>query len=170
MRVVAECDEIMRSAVLSMSVRDPNCAAKATDLDAEVLKFLDGSRNAYEAACSQDLNARLETRAIDSAKLFGHFRRLTKVVAANPNVFGLDQIQVERLRELRTASAQYDPQVLRKRNVLGHVIEVQGAQGWALQGSDEVAVGDFPDIRRAFASHIDALREMKRLVTLLDGD
>lgn len=169
MRVVAECDEIMKSAVLSMSARDANCAAKVTDLDAEVLKFMEGVQLAYETACSGDLSARLATRAIDSAKLFGHFRRLTRVVAANPDIFGLSQNQVERLRELRAACAQYDPQVLKRRNVLGHVVEVQSAQGWTLQGSDEIAIGDFPDIRRVFAAHIDALREMKHLVTLLDG-
>ena len=169
MRVVAECDDIMKAAVLSMSGRDPNCAEKLAELDAEVIKFMDGIKNNYENACGGDLGSRLETRAIDSAKLFAHFRRLTKVVAADPTHFGLDQDQVERLRELRKASAQYDPQVLKKRNVLGHVIEVQGENGWILQGSNEIAIGDFPDIRRTFAVHIDAFREMKQLITLLDS-
>lgn len=168
MRVVAECDELMKSAVLSMSGRDPNCADKLVELDAEVVKFMEGIQSAYETAKTGDLRSRLDTRVIDSMKLFGHFRRLTKVVVADPGLFGLSQDQVERLRELRKASAQYDPQVLKTRNVLGHVIEVEGDQGWILQGSNEIAVGDFPDIRRTFSAHIDAFREMNQLVTLLD--
>lgn len=170
MRVVAECDDLMKGAVLSMSGRDPNCANKITDLDDDVVKFMEGIRTAYETSRAGDLSTRLETRAIDSAKLFKHFRRLTRIVVADPTLFGLTDGQVERLRELRTTSGQYDPEVLKRRNILGHVVEVQGEQGWVLQGSDEISVSDFPDIRRAFAAHIDAFREMKLLVTHLDGE
>jgi CheY-like chemotaxis protein len=169
MRVVAECDELMKAAALSMCVRDPNCADKIAQLDEDVLKFMESIKQAYQASLAGDLVARLETRAIDSAKLFKHFRRLTKVAAADPATFGLDNERVERLRELRRASAQYDEQILRKRNVLGHVVEVQGDVGWVLQGSDEISVGDFADIRRAFATHIDAFREMRQIVTSLDS-
>jgi CheY-like chemotaxis protein len=169
MRVVAECDEDMKAAILSMATRDPNCAGKVADLDGDVMKFIAGVKQKYEASLAGDIVARLETRAIDSAKLFMHFRRLTKVAAADPATFGLDGEQVERLRELRKASAQYDPQVLHRRNILGHVIEVKGDRGWVLQGSNEITVGDFADIRRTFATHIDAFREMRKLVTSLDG-
>lgn len=168
MRVVAECDGLMKSAVLSMSARDPNCAGKIAELDENVLSDMQNVKAAYTAA--GDLAARIETRAVDSAKLFKHFRRLTKVAAGNPNLFGLGGEGVERLRELRNLSAQYDQKVLRKRNLLGHMIEVQGSAGWVLQGSDEIAVGDFADIRQTFAAHIDAFREMNDLVTLLDVD
>ncbi|WP_246675203.1 response regulator [Mesorhizobium sp. B2-3-4] len=168
MRVVAECDSVMKTAVLSMSARDPNCAAKMADLDAEVHKFITDMGKKYEAVISGDLSGRLDTRVIDSAKLFKHFRRLTQVAAGDPNTFGLDAGQVERLRELRTLSAQYNDKVLNRRNILGHVVEVQGPEGWVLQGSNEITVGDFPEIRRIFAAHIDALRELSELVVLLD--
>jgi hypothetical protein len=138
------------------------------DLDGDVIGFLDGLKANYEAAMAEDLAGRLDTRAVDSAKLFKHFRRLTKVAAAGPATFGLTTDQVERLRELRRISAQYDTGVLQKRNILGHVVEVQGPTGWALQGSDEMSVNDFPDLRRSFATHIDAFREMGELVVLLD--
>ena len=167
MRVVAECDELMKAAVLSMSARDQNCADKLPELDGNVFDDLDKIRAAYEAA--NDLVARIETRAVDSAKLFKHFRRLTKVVAANPEAFGLDANGVDQLRELRGATAQYDRTVLRKRNILGHVVEVEGTAGWELSGSDEIAIDDFPEIRQAFATHIYAFRIMADLVTLLDG-
>jgi CheY-like chemotaxis protein len=168
MRVVAECDALMKAAVLSMSTRDPNCAGKLADLDTEVRKFIVDMGEKYEAAVAGDLGGRLDTRVIDSAKLFRHFRRLTQVAASDPGTFGLDAAQVERLRELRTQSAQYTESVLNKRNILGHVVEVQGAEGWVLQGSDEISVGDFPEIRRVFAVHIDALRELSELVVTLD--
>lgn len=168
MKVVAECDELMKVAVLSMSARDPNCAGKIQDLDENVLEDLENVKIAYEAA--EDLVQRMETRAVDSAKLFKHFRRLTKIVVANPATFGVDADGVEQLRELRGASAQYDRHVLRKRNILGHVVEVQGESGWELSGSDEVAISDFPEIRQAFATHIDAFRRMSQLVMLLDSE
>lgn len=168
MRVVAECDALMRAAMLSMCKRDPNCSGKVTDLDKDVLEFMESMKVSYEAAVARDLDGRLATRAVDSAKLFKHFRRLTQIAAGDPLTFGLNEEQVERLRELRRVSAQYDKNVLRKRNILGHVIEVQGESGWVLEGSNEISVGDFPEIRRIFAAHIDAFREMGGLVVLLD--
>lgn len=168
MRVVAECDALMRGAMLSMCARDAACVAKMGDLDADVINFLENQRRGYEVATEGDLASRLSTRAVDSAKLFKHFRRLTRVVAANPETFGLTSDQVERLRELSRLSAQYATGVLDKRNVLGHAIEVEGAEGWVLQGSNEIAVRDFPDLRRSFASHIDTFREMSELMVLLD--
>jgi hypothetical protein len=47
-------------------------------------------------------------------------------------------------------------------------MEVQGEQGWVLQGSSEISTGDFADIRRVFALYIDALREMADLLTTID--
>lgn len=169
MKVVAECDSLMKAAMLSMCNRDPNCLGKVSDLDGDVLKFISDMKESYEAAISGDLNSRIATRAVDSAKLFKHFRRLTQVAAADPATFGLDHEQVERLRELRRLSAQYDQSVLKKRNILGHVVEIRGETGWVLEGSDEMSVEDFPEIRRVFASHIDIFREMNSLVVALDA-
>lgn len=169
MRVVAECDALMKTAMLSMCNRDPNCAGKMTELDDDVLGFINDMKETYEASIASDFGSRLATRAIDSAKLFKHFRRLTQVASADPTTFGLSEEQLERLRELRRLSAQYVQGVLKKRNILGHVVEVQGEAGWVLQGSDEISVGDFPEIRRVFAAHIDAFRELSELVVLLDA-
>lgn len=169
MKVVAECDSLMKVAMLSMCNRDPNCLGKVSALDDDVLKFITDMKESYEAAISGDLNSRIATRAVDSAKLFKHFRRLTQVAAADPAKFGLDHEQVERLRELRRLSAQYDQSVLKKRNILGHVVEIRGENGWILEGSDEMSIGDFPEIRRVFASHIDIFREMTGLVVALDA-
>ena len=170
MRVVAECDEIMKAAMLSMSARDPICVDKLPELDKDVLAYMEGVKAAYEASINSDLANRLETRAIDSAKLFKHFRRLTQIAAANPANFGLDDERVERLRELRKTSAQYVESVLGKRNILGHVTEEKEDSGWVLKGSDEIRISDFGDIRRVFATHIDAFREMGELVACLDGE
>ncbi|MGM5018624.1 response regulator [Tardiphaga sp. 367_B4_N1_1] len=167
MRVVAECDTLMKSAMLSMCERDANCVAQVTELDEDITKFIAGMQKKYHEATSGDLAARIDTRAVDSAKLFKHFRRLTKIAAADPKTFDMNEDQVERLRELRKNSAQYVENVLNKRNVLGHVIEVRGKEGWVLEGSDEIRVDDFADIRRDFAGHIDAFREMS--VIILDA-
>lgn len=167
MRVVAECDEIMKKAMISMCGCDEGCRAKVADLDSDVFKFIETMTKSYTdaAASGDDIVTRLETRAVDSAKLFAHFRRLTEFAARNPSSFKLDYAQVDRLRELRRLSAEYVKNVLKKRNVLGHVFEERGENGWVLRGSDEISVSDFPDIRRGFASYIDALREIGDLVS-----
>lgn len=167
MRVVAECDQIMKVAILHMSNFDPEPPKRFAELDKDVTDFMDGVREKYEGSKKLGIEERLNTRAIDSAKLFSHFRRLTSVAAQNPTEFKLSKTQTDRLRELRRASAQYDKDVLQKRNILGHVIEIRSDNGWVLQGSKEISVGDFSEIRQTFAKYIDALREMNEL--LLSG-
>lgn len=164
MRVVAECDEIMKSAVISMSGSDPDLAKRLAELDADVINFMDSVRQTYEASLSEGIQGRLATRAVDSAKLYNHFRRLTKVVTGSPAEFGLSASDVDRIRELRKDTADYVKNVLLRRNILGHVVEVQGADGWVLTGNSDISVSDFPDIRRLFAVNIDALREMGEIL------
>ncbi len=167
MRVVAECDELMKTAMLSMVSRDKACADKVNDLDDEVFHFLQQQQNRYKEAVAGELSHRLASRIVDSSKVFSHFRRLTALAARNPESLGLGDAQVERLRELRRGSSQYVEQVLNKRNVLGHVVEVAGEHGWVLKGSKEISADDFPDIRRTFALYIDTIREMNRIVVPL---
>lgn len=169
MRVVAECDDIMQKAILWMCEHDKKCAEKVTELDKDVTDSMEELGTKYQLAVSESLRSRLGTRAVDSAKLYKHFRRLTKVAAATPDTFGLDREQADRLRELRRISAQYSDNVLGKRNILGHAVEVQGESGWVLEGSGEISVEDFPEIRRIFATNIDAVREMSGLILLLDA-
>jgi CheY-like chemotaxis protein len=168
MRVVAECDELMKTAMLSMVGRDKACANKVSDLDAEVFEFLQQQQDRYKKAVAGELSHRFTSRVVDSSKVFSHFRRLTALVVRDPSSFGLDHAQVERLRELRKGSSQYVEQVLNRRNVLGHVAEIAGERGWVLQGSNEISAQDFPDIRRTFALYIDTIREMKRIVVPLE--
>lgn len=168
MRVVAECDDLMKTTMLSMCSRDSGCAERMEELDKDVLAFLDEMNTRYNAALTSDLQARIDTRAVDSAKLFAHFRRLTQIAANAPSKFGLSDDQVERLRELRRQSAQYIERVLNKRNTLGHVVEVESPNGWILKGRDDITVQDFPEIRQVFAGHIDAFREMGKIIVPLD--
>lgn len=164
MRVVAECDEIMKSAVLTMSEADPEAETTLEALDQDVLDFIKGMEQSYRSVLGDGISGRLATRAVDSAKLFNHFRRLTKIVTRFGEAYGLTEEQLDRLRELRGASSQYVNNVLKKRNVLGHVVEVKGDEGWVLQGTAEIAASDYPEIRRQFAVNIDALREMGNII------
>ena len=170
MRVVAECDELMKTAMLSLVSRDRACADKVNDLDLEVFKFLEEQQDRYKQAVAGELSHRLTSRIVDSSKVFSHFRRLITQVAREPGSFGLVDAQVERLRELRKGSSQYVEQVLKKRNVLGHVVEVAGERGWVLQGSKDISAEDFPDIRRTFALYIDMIREINRIILPLDAE
>ena len=164
MRVVAECDELMKNAMLSMCDRNLKCAEKVAELDSDVLKFIDEMKANYSIAIEGNLATRLDTRAVDSSKLFKHFRRLTKIATSDPTTFGLDEVSLDRLRELRQQSAQYASLVLHKRNVLGHVVEEQTETGWVIRNSEEISVRDFADIRKSFAEHIDAIRGICSLV------
>lgn len=168
MRVVAECDDLMKSAVISMSRRDNDTAKRLRELDSDVFQFMKITQENYESSLSNGIEGRLSSRAVDSAKLFSHFRRLTKVVTSRPNDFQICETKLDRLRELRALSAQYTSEVLQKRNILGHVIELKSSAGWVLQGSQDISVHDFPDIRRIFALHIDALREMSQILLYND--
>jgi CheY-like chemotaxis protein len=169
MKVVAECDDLMKESVLSMSARNSMCLHTVSDLDSDVLAFIKEVETKYTASTNVDLAARLKTRAVDSAKLFKHFRRLTKIVTSNGTGFGLDSDRIDRLRELRKISKQYVVNVLDKRNTLGHAKEEKEAAGYVLKGSNEIRVSDFGDLRRTFADHSNAFREMQQLVTILDG-
>ncbi|BAQ71223.1 hypothetical protein NHU_04101 [Rhodovulum sulfidophilum] len=164
MRVVAECDDIMRHAVLEMTDHEPDCSEKLADLDGDVVNFFDGSKKVYLEATKGTIHDRLNTRAVDSGKLFKHFRRLTKVVTAKPHAFGLDEVEVDRMRELRKSTSKYDPKVLKKRNILGHVTEIETENGWQLSGSDEVQNSDFSDLRQVFAAHIRDFSEMRDII------
>lgn len=173
MKVVADCDEIMKDAVRSMCARDPSCLELIGKLDRLVFDHLDDQRRKYQEAVEHGLEARLATFAIDSSKLFSHFRTLTQRVAANPAQLGLDANKVERLKELRERHKHYGVSVLRKRNVLGHAVEVEGADGWTLRStspdSTPISLADFAEIRRTFASYVAAFREMRDLVASNDG-
>lgn len=164
MRVVAECDQIMKGAIVQLSRSDPDAAKRLSELDDDVMRFMHGVKEKYELSIPHGIEERLDTRAVDSAKLFSHFRRLTKAVSINPDEFNLKINNVDRLKELRRESAQYERDVLQKRNVLGHVIEIRGAEGWVLQGNKEMNVSDFPEIRQEFAKYIGALREMSNIL------
>lgn len=170
MRVVAECDDIMKKAILSMSARSPKCSEKKADLDKDVIEFMDQCRERYSAVIEGNIEDRFKTLAVDSTKLFKHFRRLTQVVANSKEDFGLNDEQSDRLRELRQRSNIYDQEVLKKRNILGHVFETCDESGWILRGSDEIKTSDFPDIRRGFAKHIEILREISTIVTIQDKE
>ena len=83
------------------------------------------------------------------------------------NSIGLSDATIDRFRELRQSTSQYDQKVLAKRNTLGHVRESEGPEGWILEGGD-ISLADFPDLRQTFAEHVDAFREMIDIIHTLD--
>lgn len=169
MRVVAECDTLMRSVLITLTERDKTCESLLGKLDESVATFMESSRTSYEKARNLGMKDRLDTRAVDSAKTFAHFRRLTESVAKNGAAHGLDDEMVDHLRELRRRSSKYETQILKRRNILGHANEIRSEDGWRLEGSDEIMVADFPDIRRDFASNIAAIRNICELLVPEEG-
>ena len=167
--VVAECDAAMRKAVLAMHDKHERCSSLLEKLDGDVE---DGARelaDSYGRARQGDLRDRLATRSVDSAKLYKHFRRSTKAALSVSEAFQLDEPAKDELRSLHLETADYDEKVIRKRNSLGHAREVRSETGWTLEDSGGIDVGDFPELRRNFASQLQAI---KRMVVLLapDGD
>ena len=125
---------------------DDGCNKMIQELDNDVIGFIAETEKRYRAAMAGTLDDRFDTRAIDSGKLHKHFRRLTRELTKNGNSPGLEATAIDRLRELRGNTAQYDLQVLRKRNTLGHVRESEGPDGWVLEGGD-ISLADFPNLR-----------------------
>ena len=113
------------------------------------------------------LEDRFDTRSIDSGKLNNHFRRLTDMIARNGDSLGLDNDKIDRLRELRKKTSQYDPQILKKRNLLGHVREKKGPEGWTLEGG-RIRSTDFPELRRTFTEYNDSFRGMIEIIETLN--
>ena len=131
MRVVAECDGILTEAIRFMIGHENKCAGMMEKLDSDVRQSLTKRREKYEAAAgANDLDARLETRAIDSSRLYRHFREQSRIVIRNSEAFGLSPEQAERIRELRGMTSGYEQKVLNIRNALAHALEREEPDGW----------------------------------------
>ncbi len=167
MQVVADCDDLMRRGVETMTCWDNGFGEMVKELDCEVLEFIKNSKKNYKDAMNGTISDRIDTRAIDSGKLHNHFRRLTKELA-NKNPLLLDDKKVDHLRELRKITSNYDPEVLQKRNTLGHAKESKGPSGWVLQGGN-INSDDFPKLRQTFTEHIIAFQEMIDIIESLDS-
>jgi len=164
MKIVAECDDLMNSIILMLHNANAICEQELESLDRDVINFIKETESLYTSASSDGIEGRLKTRAIDSAKRFKHFRRLTKILASKPTLFGLDVGKLERLRELRGQNSQYINSVLMKRNALGHAKETQGQNGWVLEGDSGIDIREFPELRRTFAEYISSFREILEIV------
>jgi hypothetical protein len=164
-QVVSECDEKLSAALLSMTARSEACRNAVSRLDEAVCNHLKDTSRRYIAATKTDLDGRLATLIVDSAKKFAHYQRLTNIAIGSPAEFGLDTNQVDRLRELRRATNNYSTEVLSLRNTLSHQIEIRSADGWTLQGRGEISVADFPDFRQRFARYLANITEMISLTT-----
>lgn len=166
MQVVAECDDLLRLGSEMMTHCDDSCKDLLEKLDQDVMEFITDNKNKYQDAMKKSFEERLKTRAVDSNKLYKHFRRLTRELAKNGKSLGLGDTEIDRLRELGRDTSKYDQQVLKKRNILGHVRESEGQNGWTLEGGD-ISISDFPSLRRTFAEHIIAFREINQIIEKL---
>ncbi|WP_025886073.1 response regulator [Asaia prunellae] len=168
MRVVAECDAIMKEAVIYLSATDDSCAAILTEMDNDVFEHIDEVKKRYQASMGNSVQARLDTFAVDSAKLFAHFRRLSKKILSNPNSIRLSTAQIDELRNLNRKTSNYVVAVLNRRNALGHAKEMRTAEGWKLDGNSGIKISDFPMIRRDFAVYKEAFESIRKLITSSD--
>lgn len=165
MRVVAECDELMKHAITTLYEADTSCSDMVTELDTEVIDSIESLQTKYVAAQSLTLNDRFNTRAIDSMKLHKHFRLLIKKITKNGSTFNLTPEQADRVRELSIKSKHYQTEVLERRNILGHVKEVEKEDGWYLEGNNALHSRDFPELRRVFAARISDFTEIVNIIT-----
>jgi CheY-like chemotaxis protein len=164
MRVVAECDSLMQDGVRHMTKTSDSCLEMISEMDEDVFNFYKEKNEQYLVASKGSLDDRMGTFAIDSTKLFKHFRRIVKKALSDAKVLTLTAELRDELRALNKGTAQYDLAVLGKRNILGHAQEVEGEFGWEVHGSQEISTKDFPDLRRAFAEHIDRFRRMLEIL------
>ncbi|WP_440409443.1 hypothetical protein [Neorhizobium petrolearium] len=155
MGVVGQCDMELKSLVAeAYELVDRSVREKAiSELDELVSSGQKKQMLAYEA-CG-DLSARLDSRAISSFHLW---KLAMMLIKGNP-----------RFTKERKLLAEYDMEVLKPRNALGHAIEIEREGQWEIQIRDAgpMTSADFPKLRKAFASHISNIKAIR---ALLKGD
>lgn len=162
MEVVAQADDLCRKVVKSFG--EAGAAEKiCTELDKAVIKSAKSAISTFPAL--DDLNSKLASRAVDSAKLFNVFRGLLReAIRSTPSGPEKDE-----LRALSAATRKYREEVLAVRNVLGHALENKTDDRWEILDEDGnvfMTVADFPTHRANFIRNLRAIREIHRLLVV----
>lgn len=153
MEVVAQIDEICKSIILRHQEH-----FDIKRLDDDVNQSISSMKDKYGEL--SDIETKLESRAVDSQKLFKQFRRILESV----NNKLPEGEQKDHFNALRKATSSYSDDVLKIRNTLGHALEEKTDSGWQiLDGSGEVimTVNDFPGYRDNFMKQLEAFKEIQ---------
>ena len=142
MGTVGQCDDLLRSLLLSTYGRSPAAAQKdlADALDRYVQESLQHQEEQY--ATYNAFEEKLASRAVTSY----HLQRLTLHITKGK----------ESYRDQRKVLARFYEEVLKPRNILGHAAETRTDQGWTVTSSGNSPIGtqDFPRLRRDMATHL----------------
>lgn len=184
-KVVADCDELIKKSILQLCETFPICRDAVTELDDDVLSFFQEAVQNYNDVQKKGIEERFQSHLIDSMKSFKHLRRLTGTILNNKEI-NIDGKIKEDIKYLRNNTKKYDKDVLCKRNLFAHVKEVKtknglelvqekfqkenGYKSGAKTSEGNLTPADYPDIRQTFATYFTNFREMAKLIeTLCDN-
>ena len=153
-RVVAECDQELRSVLLDWG-REPDLEALLVESIKDRIREA-SDRQVGETARIEGLGELLEHRASSSSVLF------REVYARLGEMRMCDDLRATR-RELR----QYPERVLAIRNTLAHALEERTDNGWRIsrrEPNPDLTRGDFEGFRADFLIHLHQVRRLRGLL------
>jgi len=152
-RVVAECDQELRTILLHLSKKDGSDKEIVDSLKQRLVEA--GERQKSDVQALSSLPEMLGGPSVPSGVLFTEARERAR--AEN----GTDDVR-DLLRSLR----DYKQQVLWRRNALAHALEERTDNGWVIHrvNAKPLTVSDFERYRRDFLSNLRDLRQLRALL------
>lgn len=152
-RVVAECDNELRTILLHLSKE-----AAAHDAMVKSLKtrILDGAKERAEKLNGlNDIAILLGSPAIPSGILFSEAKDQARKIDGSDD-----------MRDLLRSLKNYPKDVLFRRNTLAHALEMRTQNGWEINrgNAKPLTVSDFERYRRDFLSHLQYIRTLRSLL------
>ncbi len=178
MKVVADCDALMKESILLLTQKIATTDDAIEYLDNAVNKAVDSCKEKYRKC--KNLESKLESRAIDSYKIFRCFRHLLK--NSNEEIrkkiqkkcdLEDEEMQNEFLK-FYTKLKEYYFEVLKIRNELGHAREKKYNGRLMLENKDKtIDISDnsyFVEKRKNFADQVEAVEGLKMLIEKICKD
>ena len=158
-RVLAECDDHHRAILAALSGQGFEEKVREA-LVRHVENAATDAHDAFNAAREGGVEALLECRAVTSQTLYKSVRSLTKDGEIK------NRVDSDQLAAARRRTRNFDDQVIRVRNILGHVLEELTADGWIIRGpgADGINVERFPALRRDFLENLSATKDLRQLL------
>jgi len=151
MATVGKCDDELRSFLRHVyaAADDGRKELMVSELDKLVQSATSNAGKKYAELDSFD--SRLHSRSVTSFHL---------------QKFALNLLRKkDGYKDVRSLLSRYDPEVLERRNILGHVLEERTDAGWVLSSirGTSITIQDFPELRRHMAGHLGNIRLLRQI-------
>lgn len=178
MKVVADCDALMKESILLLTGKMKTTDYAIQCLDKSVDRSVTSLKNQY-CDC-KNIGSKLESRAIDSYKIFLCFCHLLKKSKKEilKEIFEKCELEDEELQndfnKFHYKLKKYSCEVLKIRNELGHAREKKYNGRLMLENKDKtIDISDnsyFVEKRKNFADQVEAVEGLKMLIEKICKD